>query len=154
MQKYSCNTGKSMKTLTANPRAKPSKNLGTRQSENPPSRFQTRYRYSSQRNEGVNISCSQNGHPFRGLVLQRPWRLRHGCSLSSKVTVTVTLGVYAQLQLRSTGRILDHFRAVIGRTRPLEIDAHLMDMIPCPVFRNWRFRTQRGLLFPELFLLG
>ena len=53
----------------------------------------------------------------------------------------LTLELYAQL--RPTGRILDHFRAVIGGTRILEIDASLSDMIPNPVFRGWRFRTQK-----------
>jgi hypothetical protein len=44
----------------------------------------------------------------------------------------VTLEIYTQL--RPTGRILDAFRAVIGGTKPLEIHASLMDMIPNPAF--------------------
>jgi hypothetical protein len=43
------------------------------------------------------------------------------------------------------GRILEAFRAVIGGTKPLEVDASLMDMIPNPVFREWRYRTRKQL---------
>ena len=52
-----------------------------------------------------------------------------------------TLEIYAQL--RPTGRILDNFRAVLGGTRYLEINASLMDMIPSSRFKGWHYRTQR-----------
>ena len=45
-------------------------------------------------------------------------------------------------QLRPSGRILDNFRVSIGGNRVLEIDADLRQLIPVPVFRNWRIRGQ------------
>jgi len=45
-------------------------------------------------------------------------------------------------QLRPTGRILDHFRFVLGGLRVLDIDADLAAMIPVPGFSGWRYRSQ------------
>jgi hypothetical protein len=52
-----------------------------------------------------------------------------------------TLEIYAQL--RPTGRMLDHYRAVLGGSKHLEINANLMDMIPTDRFKGWRYRTQK-----------
>jgi len=46
-------------------------------------------------------------------------------------------------QLRPTGRILDHFRAVIGGTGQLDINASLESMIPASQFKGWRYKTQK-----------
>jgi hypothetical protein len=47
-------------------------------------------------------------------------------------------------QLRPTGRMLDHFRCILGGSKHLEINASLIDMIPNECFRVWRYRTQKG----------
>ncbi len=52
-----------------------------------------------------------------------------------------TLELYAQL--RPTGRMLDHFRAVLSGTKLLEINVSLMDMIPNNRFRGSHYRTQK-----------
>jgi hypothetical protein len=58
---------------------------------------------------------------------------------SSNVRGDYTFELYAQL--RPTGRMLDHFRCVLGGSKHLEINASLMDMIPNECFRGWRYRT-------------
>jgi hypothetical protein len=52
-----------------------------------------------------------------------------------------TFELYAQL--RATGRILDNFRAVLGGSKMLYINASLTDMIPSDQFKGWSYRTQR-----------
>ena len=52
-----------------------------------------------------------------------------------------TFELYAQL--RATGRILDNFRAVLGGTKMLYVNASLTDMIPSDQFKGWSYRTQR-----------
>ncbi len=61
---------------------------------------------------------------------------------SANVVGDYTLEVFTQL--RNTGRILDHFRCVLGGSKHLEINASLMDMIPNECFRGWRYRTQKS----------
>jgi hypothetical protein len=61
---------------------------------------------------------------------------------SSNVRGDYTFELYAQL--RPTGRMLDHFRCVLGGSKHLEINASLMDMIPNECFRGWRYRTQKS----------
>ena len=53
-----------------------------------------------------------------------------------------TFELYAQL--RPTGRILDHFRAVLGGTGLLDVSARLDDMIPAAQFRGWQYKTQKN----------
>jgi hypothetical protein len=45
-------------------------------------------------------------------------------------------------QLRPSGRILDHFRFVLGGLQTLDVNADLASMIPAPIFKDWRFRSQ------------
>ena len=52
-----------------------------------------------------------------------------------------TLELYAQL--RPTGRILDHFRAMLGGSKILDINVSLSDMIPTDLFKGWRYKTQK-----------
>ena len=57
------------------------------------------------------------------------------------ITGDCTFELYAQL--RATGRILDNFRAVLGGTKMLYVNASLTDMIPSDQFKGWSYRTQR-----------
>jgi hypothetical protein len=52
-----------------------------------------------------------------------------------------TFELYAQL--RATERILDNFRAVLGGSKMLYINASLTDMIPSNQFKGWSYKTQR-----------
>lgn len=51
-----------------------------------------------------------------------------------------TCEIYAQL--RPSGRILDHFRAVLAGNRILDVDVDLSAMIPVARFKGWRYRSQ------------
>lgn len=46
-------------------------------------------------------------------------------------------------QLRPSGRILDHFRGVLGGSQVLDIRADLYSLIPANCFRGWQFRMQQ-----------
>ncbi len=49
------------------------------------------------------------------------------------------VGDYTQeifAQLRNTGRILDHFRCVLGGSKHLKINASITDMFPNECFRG------------------
>ena len=58
----------------------------------------------------------------------------------TNVTGDYTFELY--VQLRPSGRILDHFRVVLGGSKPLDINVSLTDMIPSDRFKGWRYRTQ------------
>ncbi len=61
---------------------------------------------------------------------------------SANMVGDYTLEIFAQL--RNTGRILDHFRCVLGGSKHLKINASLTDMFPNECFRGWRYRTQKS----------
>ena len=70
--------------------------------------------------------------------------------LHAPTTIVGSLNVDLKAQLRSSGRIIDASRVVLGGAEIIQVDFHLYSVIPNAIFAGWRIRYQ---LWPRDILI-